>query len=193
MVNSPTPPPVGLFRNGTFVVYRKLHQKVATFRSVAGRRRRRFPGGQRDARGKSRGPLAGRDTARALARSPRSAIVADKNRVINFTYSADPQGLRCPLGSHIRRANPRDALGFGTKLTAGHRIMRRGLPYGAWTPADQPGDDDAEQGLIFLALNASIVNQFEFVLQQWMNYGNDQQQGNDRIRWSAPAVRAERW
>ncbi|MEX0300175.1 MAG: dyp-type peroxidase, partial [Kordiimonas sp.] len=29
-------------------------------------------------------------------------------------------------------------------------------------------------------LNASISRQFEFVQQQWVNYGNDFDQGNDR-------------
>jgi len=57
--------------------------------------------------------------------------------------------------------------------------MRRGLSYGKWTPLDQPADDNAEHGFVFLALNASIANQFEFVQQQWLDYGNDQQQGND--------------
>ena len=58
--------------------------------------------------------------------------------------------------------------------------MRRGVCYGSWIPDDQDGDDSGEHGIIFIAINASIERQFEFVQQQWMNYGNDFLQGNDR-------------
>jgi deferrochelatase/peroxidase EfeB len=60
------------------------------------------------------------------------------------------------------------------------RITRRGLPYGEPTPTDQPGRDDAEHGVVFIVLNASIFRQFEFVQQQWIEYGNDARQGNDK-------------
>jgi deferrochelatase/peroxidase EfeB len=92
----------------------------------------------------------------------------------------DPTALACPLGAHIRRANPRDALGFGGLLVNRRRIIRRGIPYGAYTPPNAVGDDGSEHGLIFIAFNASISQQFEFVQQQWMNYGNDFNQGNDK-------------
>jgi hypothetical protein len=85
----------------------------------------------------------------------------------------------CPLGAHTRRANPRDATGFGTLLSERRRLMRRGIPYGPWTPADAPGDDDGEHGLLFLAMAASLERQFEFVQREWLNYGNDFHQGND--------------
>ena len=176
---SKTPPPIGLFRNGTFVAYRKLHQKVATFRRWLADEGSRYPGGVELLAAKVVGRWRDGTPLALSPDKPDPAIVADDNQVINFRYAGDPQGLRCPLGSHIRRANPRDGLGFGTKLTASRRIIRRGLPYGAWTPDGQPGDDDAEHGVIFLALCGSLAEQFEFVLQQWINYGNDAQQGND--------------
>lgn len=38
------------------------------------------------------------------------ALAADPQKVNDFTYhQEDPRGLRCPLGSHIRRANPATA------------------------------------------------------------------------------------
>ena|SRR5205085_9701862 len=89
-------------------------------------------------------------------------------------------GTRCPIGAHVRRVNPRDAQGFNGRLVNRRRIMRRGLPYGQWTPEDQPARDEDEHGIIFMALNASLYRQFEFVQQQWINYGNDAMQGNDR-------------
>lgn len=174
-----TPPPIGLFRNGTFVAYRKLHQKVGSFRRYLAEEGARVPGGPERLAAKMVGRWRDGTPLALSPDHPDPAIVADDDRVINFRYADDPDGLRCPLGAHIRRANPRDALGFGTLLTAGRRIIRRGLPYGPWVPEDQPGDDDGEHGVIFIALAASLSEQFEFVLQQWINYGNDFLQGSD--------------
>jgi Dyp-type peroxidase family len=173
------PPPINLFRNGTFVAYRKLHQNVGSFRRYLAEEGARVPGGPERLAAKMVGRWRDGTPLALSPDRPDPSIVADDDRVINFRYADDPDGLRCPLGSHIRRANPRDALGFGTSLTQGRRIIRRGLPYGSWTPADQPGDDTAEHGVIFIALCASLQEQFEFVLQQWINYGNDFNQGND--------------
>jgi deferrochelatase/peroxidase EfeB len=76
----------------------------------------------------------------------------------------DTLGLRCPIGSHIRRNNPRDALVNGTNSTH-HRIVRRAMPYG---PAFDPARPDATpRGLIGYFINASISNQFEFLSSQW--------------------------
>ena len=58
--------------------------------------------------------------------------------------------------------------------------MRRGLPYGKYTLPGEPVSDTDEHGVIFIALNASIFRQFEFVQQQWIQYGNDSHQGTDR-------------
>jgi len=88
--------------------------------------------------------------------------------------------VRCPIGAHIRRANPRDAFGFDGKLINRRRISRRGMVYGPYVPEDQEARDDAEHGVVFMVLNASIFRQFEFVQQQWMEYGNDARQGNDQ-------------
>lgn len=82
--------------------------------------------------------------------------------------SEDPQGVRCPLGAHIRRANPRDSLGSDhvkqIQLVNRHRILRVGRRY------EQRNDPKGkiEKGLIFICLNASIERQFEFVQQTWI-------------------------
>jgi len=94
-----------------------------------------------------------------------------------FRYGDDLDGSRCPFGAHIRRANPRDMLdpllsdkvGAST-LTNRRRILRRGLPY---------VDPDGEKGVIFMAICSSLFRQFEFIQQQWMNYGLDFEAGND--------------
>ena len=86
----------------------------------------------------------------------------------------DPEGLKCPLGAHIRRAYPRDM--FGDTAKEGlhdanlHRIVRRGRAYGRKLPGTMPRTDDGvERGLYFMALNANLRRQFEFIQQTWLN------------------------
>ena len=86
-----------------------------------------------------------------------------------FRYHVlDSQGLGCPLGSHIRRAHPRDALGTEARAAIRsaklHRLIRRGRPY------CQPREvGDPRKGLLFIACNADLERQFEFVLQRWLH------------------------
>jgi deferrochelatase/peroxidase EfeB len=83
----------------------------------------------------------------------------------------DPQGLACPFGAHIRRANPRDSFDATDPdqiaLTNRHRLLRRGRAY---VPADDPQADG--EGLLFMCLNADIERQFEFVQQTWIGSGS---------------------
>jgi deferrochelatase/peroxidase EfeB len=118
---------------------------------------------------------------------PNPAITQDPNQSTNFTYGNDAAGTRCPIGAHIRRVNPRDAFGFQGRLINRRRITRRGLPYGVFAPEDDAAAsqdsselDLTERGVIFMALNASISRQFEFVQQQWVSYGNDAHLGNEK-------------
>jgi Dyp-type peroxidase family len=85
----------------------------------------------------------------------------------DFQYTADDTlGLKCPIGSHIRRNNPRDEAIVGTDSTH-HRIVRRAMPYGpAYDPA-HPDPVPTPRGLIGYFINASIFNQFEFLTGQW--------------------------
>lgn len=92
------------------------------------------------------------------------------NQLNNFTYvSTDPAtddtlGLKCPIGSHLRRNNPRNAGVVGTDSTH-HRIVRRAMPYGAAYDPKQPVDEP--RGLIGYFINGSITNQFVFLQSQW--------------------------
>ena len=76
----------------------------------------------------------------------------------------DPVGMRCPLGAHIRRANPRDSFDPGSEtqlsITNRHRILRVGRVY---EPAN-----GADPGLLFMCVNADIERQFEFLQQTWI-------------------------
>jgi Dyp-type peroxidase family len=80
----------------------------------------------------------------------------------DFDYSGDPGGAKCPFGAHVRRANPRDE--------GEHRLLRRGIPFG---PTFEQGPANAERGLYFIAFNASIENQFEFMQRFYMNGDSD--------------------
>ena len=107
---------------------------------------------------------------------------------VNFTYRLDPAGATCPITSHMRRVNTRDMLDphFGAKdpkswagsaLNNRRRILRRGLPYGHVDPASP--SDEGEHGIVFLAVCSSLFRQFEFVQQQWVQYGLDFNVGSD--------------
>lgn len=174
------PIPHLLGRNGTFMVYRKLHQNVATFRNYLEEKGTQYGGGKEKLAAKFIGRWRDGTPLELSPDEPNPAIVADNNCNTNFTYGGDPAGLRCPLGAHLRRVHPRDAFGFNGGLVNRRRIMRRGLPYGNYVPEGEPVRDEDERGIIFMALNASIFRQFEFVQQQWTQYGNDAHQGNDR-------------
>ncbi len=177
---APTPPPSLLFRNGTFMVYRKLHQNVATFRRFLREEGARYRGGPALLAAKLMGRWPDGTPVMRSPDHPDPEVAADNARNSDFRYGSDPHGRQCPLGAHIRRANPRDALGFDGITVNRRRLIRRGIPYGAYTPDDAPGTDDGEHGLLFIAFMADIAEQFEFVQQQWMNYGNDFALGNDK-------------
>lgn len=89
-------------------------------------------------------------------------------------FDRDRQGMGCPMGSHVRRANPRDGLAptpadKQTLLDAAnsHRILRRGRKFGK-DIANPRIDDGEDRGLLFIALNTDITRQFEFTQQTWL-------------------------
>ncbi len=82
-----------------------------------------------------------------------------------FDFAKDHGGAQCPLGAHIRLANPRAGDTGGSRPP---RIMRRSMSYGPRAESENP---DADRGLVFMAYNASISEQFE-VIQRWLTAGN---------------------
>jgi Dyp-type peroxidase family len=174
------PIPHLLASNGTFMVYRKLHQNVATFRRYLEEKGKLYTGGKEKLASKFVGRWRDGTPVELSPDAPNAEIVKDKLRSVNFTFGNDSGGTRCPIGAHVRRTNPRDAFGFNGRLVNRRRITRRGLPYGPYVPENQPVEDSGEHGIIFMALNASLFRQFEFVQQQWVGYGNDARLGNDK-------------
>ncbi len=175
--------PLRLISNGTFVVYRKLEQDVLAFRRYIRDSAQRlgttpeFIAAKLVGRWQNGEPLATAPHAPASAND----VQLDLNA---FGYAADRDGAGCPLGAHIRRANPRDAHGF-PMLSDRHRMLRRGLPYGPHLANDVDPDrhvdpHQGQRGLLFVAMNASIERQFEFVQRHWLNDGAISRQSRDR-------------
>jgi deferrochelatase/peroxidase EfeB len=208
----PAATPILLSRNGTYMVYRKLHQYVASFDALLEREGAAYPGGKELMAAKFVGRW--RTTGAPLVKVPdevshkqfeedlKNASKEQQDEMLsNFTYDADMSGARCPISSHIRRINPRASLelkagkapgefvrnaGIIPKLNAfdtpgalanRRRILRRGLPYGDSTLRN---NDNGDHGVIMMMLNADIGRQYEFVQQQWVNYGNDFREANDK-------------
>ncbi|MFQ3664802.1 MAG: hypothetical protein SNJ79_02020, partial [Sphingomonadaceae bacterium] len=206
------PMPLDFARNGTFFCYRKLHQDLVAWDDWVESRAALLAGvwgipDLEQARETLLAKMAGRwrdgvplvrastwsqwQEARAklaaMSRAEQTAYLTE------FGYREDRSGLKCPVTAHIRRSNTRDALDplwdaekpegrLGSALNNRRRILRRGLPYGG------RDDPDGEHGIVLLAYCADLFRQFEFVQQQWLNYGLDFDAGND----SCPIVGAHR-
>jgi Dyp-type peroxidase family len=186
-----------LGRNGTYLVIRQLDQDVHGFWQFLDRTAK----SNAEERLRLAEAMVGRHIDGAplvpLSSTAIPGIEDDPKQPANrFTYDGDPDGIRCPFGAHIRRANPRNVdlpgqpgwflsrllrtLGFGLKsfrvdLTAStrfHRILRRGREYGTEVKPDEAvkpkPSGDPERGLHFVCLNANISRQFEFVQNAWM-------------------------
>ncbi len=196
--------PRDLGRNGTYLVLRQIELDASGFEgqiayqseqtglpkeAVKAKIMGRWPSGAPLVRYPTTDPHAGKKYAEVPA-----------HELNDFLYGGneDPQGNRCPLGAHIRRANPRDSLGplreTELKISNRHRILRRGRKYHkVWFNGDesqvQQADDGRgvqdesnhygadgsarkqsnSEGLLFVAMNANLERQFEFVQQTWIN------------------------
>jgi Dyp-type peroxidase family len=102
-----------------------------------------------------------------------STGIVKPSEINNFNYNQatdsgpdDFLGSRCPIGSHMRRANPRDAT--VASPVDNHRVMRRAMSYGKPYDPNNP-DDETERGLIGYFIGASIQNNFEFIMSHWFN------------------------
>ena len=155
--------------NGTYMVFRKLAQDVVGFHHFI----------QASARDKTHeqalaAKMFGRwQNGAPLVRHPRQTKwygASERHLINDFRFHAeDPHGLRCPVGSHVRRVNPRDQQ--LRDVAKRHRILRQSIPYGGEL-IERPEDwDGEERGLLFICYNARIDAQFEFIQREWINGG----------------------
>ncbi|WP_369251919.1 Dyp-type peroxidase [Streptomyces sp. R41] len=164
-----TPEPTGLGRNGSYAVFRKLHQDVAAFRrylrdNSTGTQDEELIAAKIMGRWRSGAPLA------LAPEHDDPALGADPHRRNSFLYARDdPMGFTTPGGCHIRRGNPRDASVAGEARL--HRMIRRGAVYGPPLPEGVLEDDGVDRGLMFAFIGARLGRQFEFVQSEWMNDG----------------------
>ena len=181
-------------RNGAFLVLRQLQQDVRGFW--------RFLDGQTGSDPATRQILAESMVGRRMDGTPLlpasahsiAGIDAKTAAQNQFTFDSDSDGIRCPFGAHIRRANPRNAdlpassgllsrmlhmLGFGNARyrddviasTRFHRMIRRGREYGPRLTPEQAvadGPDTGEHGIHFICIVGNILRQFEFVQNSWV-------------------------
>jgi Dyp-type peroxidase family len=178
----PNAPANPLGRSGTYMVWRKLYQDVALWRRVMRDAAKLYAAGDEHklsakavGRWANGAPLEHYPDTAPDDYDPKSA-----RDVNDFRYGKDLDGRKCPVGAHIRRSNPRDALGFEGHLSFRHRMIRRGMPYGAPLAEDAMQDDGADRGLVFVSFQASISRQFEGVQVQWLNAGNIFGLGHDK-------------
>jgi len=167
----PQPSPDVLGRNGSYLVFRKLHTRVAAYRQylrdrAASREEEALIGAKMVGRWQSGAPLA---------MSPEHddpELGADPARNDSFAYGDDLRGFKCPAGAHARRANPRDSLEHELSTDVRlHRMIRRSTSYGPMLPPGVLTDDGVDRGIVFVFVGARLDRQFEFVKTQWLNDG----------------------
>lgn len=164
-----------LARNGTYLVARQLDQNALAYEAFLAASATAVFGRSGAAEQAWVGSklMGRRQDGEALVSAPLHYKPGDKERN-DFLYALeDGNGLACPMGAHIRRANPRDLIGpdpeTALRLSKMHRIMRRGRPYGLLRRGAATTSEAEERGIFFLCLNASIAGQFELIQHTWIN------------------------
>lgn len=179
-----------LGRNGSMLVFRQLEQNVKAFWNMADK-------AAQERTTQDEPTTAEYIASKMLGRWPNGSPLtkcpmqpdASKETFDNFGYAKnDYDGMKCPIGAHIRRANPRDNflrdstgdkekdMEKSMKFMKRFRIIRRGRSYGeplvaSMEPKDilQATEDNKERGLYFLCFNSNIGRQFELIQQTWIN------------------------
>jgi Dyp-type peroxidase family len=169
------PRPEVLSRNGTYMAYRRMEEHVGAFRDFL-----RQHGPTPEEQELLAAKLMGRWRSGApLGLAPDRddpALGADMQRNNDFNYKQmDPHGYAVPLGSHCRRMNPRDTAANMNR----RRMIRRGATYGPPLPEGAP-EDGVERGIAAFVLCASLIRQFEFAQNVWINDRNFHELGNER-------------
>jgi Dyp-type peroxidase family len=177
-------------KNGSFLAYRRLNQDVAGFYQKTDENAKMFA--QYDShyndpdylRSKIVGrfkdgqsllfdtPVPNSLTNHFAFSSPLPAMTLKDGQTVH-NPAADPLAAKCPFFAHTRKVNPRDAAtNFGTAADSlKFRILRRGISFGPPYDHQNPAspNNKAERGLLFLSYQTSLEDQFEFLLNNWVN------------------------
>lgn len=172
-----------LGKNGSYMVFRQLEQDVASFWGQV----KKVSLGALGAEDSSAciyfaSKMVGRwPNGTPVVKSPGHETPFYEDEYFLYRNEKDEEGLKCPLGAHVRRANPRDVLpdnkaASSVEISNLHRILRRGRNYGtplvqSMLPEDlmQAADDGKKRGLYFICFNTNIARQFEFIQHMWCN------------------------
>ena len=169
------PQPEILSRNGSYLAYLRLEEHVGAFRDflrqhAATREEQELVAAKLMGRWRSGAPLV------LAPHTDDPHLGADPQRTNDFNFGKmDPYGYGCPLGAHIRRMNPRDTAANMQR----RKMIRRGGTYGPPLPEDAP-EDGIERGIAAFVGCASLVRQFEFAMNVWVNDPNFHELGNER-------------
>ena len=165
---------------GSYFIFRKLEQNVQGFKrqeqilattlGFIGSEKRELAGALVVGRFEDGSPVTLSDEAKGA------------NPPNDFNYANDP-GSRCPVHAHIRKVNPRNA----AAPERAHIMPRRGIPFTDVSrdvhPSDLPGSENLADfdanvkpdlpkggvGLLFMAYNSNLTNQFVFTQKSWAN------------------------
>jgi Dyp-type peroxidase family len=154
-------------RNGTYLVFRQLEQHVKAFWDAMYDKTSVGPGADPDA--------AADDLAsKIIGRKPDGTPLVPYGHPEDneFDFADDPHGYGCPVGAHVRRANPRGSLSVDPAADQHpnrHRVLRRSRLYGSKVERGARRGAEGERGLLFLVLNSDFERQFEFITQNWIN------------------------
>jgi len=196
-----TPRGPGWSTNGSFLVFRRLRQDVKKLKTFADEAaaslRAKLSDDTIDAE-KLLALLVGRwPSGTPVIRSPHRDTMLSEDARNYFGYDGplgpalpgdpqppgipDPNGVIVPLAAHIRKVNPRNEptdLGSAFR-TPSRLILRRGITY---------AESEDDHGLLFVAYQSSIMNQFEFLMTNWIHNPNRPRSdgGHDPILVQSP-------
>ncbi len=182
--------------HGSYFVFRKLEQDVKGFKTREAKlaKELKLEDGDEERAGAS---VVGRFENGTPVTLSKTEVPFDPSAGVanNFNFASDPGGLKCPFAGHIRKSNPRT----DTSDSKTHLMARRGIPFGSRT--DDPNDGklnnkpSAGVGLLFMAYQSSLENQFEFTQRLWVNNVNFKTSGVgiDPIIGQSAGAGAQQW
>ena len=145
---------------GSYLVFRKLEQNVALFRSSITSLAKEL--NHPDPEEFAKAQLIGRFQDGTPLTLASNAGEADSS--IEFDFEEDQDGRKCPRHAHLRKVNPR----YCPAGQGGTFIGRRSMNYDSiGRPTDLSDAPKGGVGMLFQCYQKSIVDQFEHIQANW--------------------------